>query len=279
VNSVRLSPPTANLAQTLLAWPFVISLVLLLANDMYLKLVYPGWLTGKLSDFAGIFLVAFLAFGLAPKRKYLIALGLALGFLCWKSPVSQPLIDGINSVSRYQVGRVVDYSDLIALVSIPFAWLLISRRRCFGDRFSPRQWLSIPVATLTALAISGTSIMLPGGEYSIRNTDSESVVSEFEIAAAIERVTDAYQLTCENCDENAEYTVYSNEDMLFSYALDEASNGIVFEVHVHKMKGLILRQPDYDLFDRFMRSLKSEMGRLSPSMEFVQNLSGPRYNY
>jgi hypothetical protein len=71
----------------------------------------------------------------------------------------------------------------------------------------------------------------------------------------------------------------SNEDMDFSYSLDEASNGVRFRVRVTKMKGFILPRPDYDLFDRFMRDLKLELGELSPSMEFVQSLSGPPYSY
>ena len=38
----------------------LISLILLLVNDHVLKIVMPSWLTGKLSDFSGLFFFPFL---------------------------------------------------------------------------------------------------------------------------------------------------------------------------------------------------------------------------
>ena len=269
----------SRIVPILLAWPFVAALVVLITNDLYLKLAYPGWLTGKLSDFSGVYLIAALAIGLFPKRKFLAAATVALAFFYWKSPASQWLIDSINSVSQNQIGRVVDYTDLIALISIPVAWFFVSSRGEQFPSFSVRQLLSIPIAVITVLAITGTSVLWPAGEYSIRNTDLTNRIEEAEIVGAIERVVERFNLKCENCGEPADETIYSNEDIHFAYSMDEAANGIRFEIRVNKMKGIIMRRPDYDLFDSFMRSLKSEMGQLSSSMEFVQSLSGPRYNY
>ena len=40
----------------LLSPGFIIATVLLVVNDFFLKPVYHNWLTGKLSDFAGLFM-------------------------------------------------------------------------------------------------------------------------------------------------------------------------------------------------------------------------------
>ncbi len=264
----------------LVSWPFLLSLAVLVTNDLYLKSAFPGWLTGKLSDVAGIYLVALLITAAFPIRKYAGAAILALGFLYWKSPASQWFIDNVNSVLVPQIGRVVDYSDLLALIMIPIAWATISDGAAKPRKLLTQKLLSIPVAAITVLAIAGTSMTLPPfGEYSIRNTDSENRVDESAFVAAIERVTTKYDLQREYRDATTDEAYYFNEDMNFSYSLDEASNGVRFMVQVTKMNGFILPTPDYDLLEKFMRDLKLELGALSPSMEFVQSLSGPPHSY
>src|SRR5690242_18360316 len=91
---------------------FVIALAVLLANDLWWKAAYHNWLTGKLSDFAGLFVVVVLATAFRPARGRLIAVGTVVGFTFWKSPLSQPLIDGWNLLGPYPIARVVDHSDL-----------------------------------------------------------------------------------------------------------------------------------------------------------------------
>ena len=111
--------------QSILRHPvFLLALALLLLNDFLLKQAFPGLFTGKLSDVAGVFV--FTAFGLAflPRYRYGVLLFSALWFIFWKSPFSQPLIDAFNRTAFYSIQRVVDYSDLWALSSIPAAaWL------------------------------------------------------------------------------------------------------------------------------------------------------------
>ena len=52
---------------------FVVSLLLLIANDFYLKYAFPGWLTGKLSDFTGLIVFSLLLFSLWPTRVRVLA--------------------------------------------------------------------------------------------------------------------------------------------------------------------------------------------------------------
>ncbi|MDF0668017.1 MAG: hypothetical protein P0119_18400 [Nitrospira sp.] len=74
------------------SWPFLISLALLLVNDIYLKRHYAGLLTGKLSDFSGIFLVALIVFTLLPCWPYLVSSAIVVAFVWWKSSLSDEFI-------------------------------------------------------------------------------------------------------------------------------------------------------------------------------------------
>ena len=108
---------------SLLLHPFFLGcLAILLLNDFYLKYGFPGFLTGKLSDFAGLIVLPVYCRALFPSlSKKFILIGTALFFVWWKSPASQPLINVINQYLPWTVQRVVDYSDLIALSILPLA--------------------------------------------------------------------------------------------------------------------------------------------------------------
>lgn len=98
------------------------SLFLLLANDMYGKYAFPGWLTGKLSDVAGMVVLPVFCrviFPFLTKRAVFVLC--TVFFAWWKSPLSQPVITMANSMLHLPICRVVDYSDLLALAALPFA--------------------------------------------------------------------------------------------------------------------------------------------------------------
>lgn len=98
---------------------FVISIVLLLVNDIFLKYSFPSWFTGKLSDFTGLFAFAVFLLSIFPVHRKAVLLFCGLFFLWWKSSLSQPVINIVNDLSPYAIGRTVDYSDLIALAVLP----------------------------------------------------------------------------------------------------------------------------------------------------------------
>ena len=77
----------------LLAPPALGALALLLLNDFVLKPAFHNALTGKLSDFAGLFLFAVFWIAVFPRHRGLVVLATAAGFVFWKSPAAQPLID------------------------------------------------------------------------------------------------------------------------------------------------------------------------------------------
>jgi len=106
---------------------FLAGLALLLLNDWIWKAEYGNWLTGKISDFAGLFVFLIFWTTILPKHKRLIFTLVAAFFVFWKSPFSQFLIDGWNSLGMWPIGRVVDYSDLLALSVLPLAFKFCNR--------------------------------------------------------------------------------------------------------------------------------------------------------
>ena len=103
---------------------FLLGLVILLLNDLVLKGVFNNWLTGKLSDFAGllVFPLFWVAIFSNHTRKIHIITGLL--FIYWKSPMSQVLITTWNNIGLFPIARVVDYSDLMALSVLPFSYII-----------------------------------------------------------------------------------------------------------------------------------------------------------
>lgn len=98
---------------------FLVSLLILLLNDLILKTVFHNYFTGKLSDFAGLLVFPFFWSVLFPKRTKEIHIAVALFFIFWKSPFSE------GFVNLFGFYRIVDFSDNIALVSILVSfWLL-----------------------------------------------------------------------------------------------------------------------------------------------------------
>lgn len=110
---------------TLLLHPFfLLSLLLLLLNDAFFKHQYHNWLTGKLSDFAGLFAFAVFTIAILPNRKTTILLLISIVFIWWKSPLSEPFIFYVNNQLHFPFHRIVDYSDYIALAILPIACYL-----------------------------------------------------------------------------------------------------------------------------------------------------------
>lgn len=101
---------------------FLLSLVLLLLNDFYFKYQFHNWFTGKLSDFTGLFIFTIFLIALLPSEKKNIIVISGLFFCWWKSPLSDYFIEFFNYYLSLPVKRVIDYTDLYALLVLPFAY-------------------------------------------------------------------------------------------------------------------------------------------------------------
>jgi len=113
-----------NKLQLLLHPVFILSLVCLLLNDLYWKHEYHNWLTGKLSDLTGLFVLSVFLSAFFYRRTVLVYIGITIFFIWWKSPLSQSLIDLLNRSLDLSFNRTIDYTDLFAIPFIYAAGLL-----------------------------------------------------------------------------------------------------------------------------------------------------------
>ena len=96
---------------------FIICVLTLIVNNWYFKITFHNTITGKLSDFVGLFAFPYLLCTFFPTKALKIHIGTALLFIIWKGEFSQPVIDFINRFG-IPVNRTIDYTDHIALLSI-----------------------------------------------------------------------------------------------------------------------------------------------------------------
>ena len=114
---------------------FLIGLFLLLLNDFYLKELYGNWFTGKLSDFAGLFIFPLFLSLFNSKRIWLNFVFTALFFVFWKSDLSTGFLFYLNQTLQTEFSRVVDYSDLVALFILPFSYWYSEKAKSINFQF------------------------------------------------------------------------------------------------------------------------------------------------
>lgn len=141
------------------------SIATLLLNDHVLKVIAPSWLTGKLSDFAGLFFFPFVVaagmslalskFNLSRQRIGQIAFGLvAVWFVLLKT---SPLVNSLTAqlASLFIGGTaqlILDPTDLIALMVMWPARMLWQNQS--GVVLSRKAYVSLAVGVLACLATS-----------------------------------------------------------------------------------------------------------------------------
>lgn len=162
---------TDNPKKILLSPGFLIGLCLLLINDFYLKPIFHNDVTGKVSDFAGLFIFPLFICSIFPRYRKIIFPGVLVGFIVWKSPYVQPLIDTWNSLGTFRIGRTVDLTDLLALVSVPLAYLYLqqqtSNERHRLDRVAKVGVIILSVFAFTATSFEDDRSVWAGNDYEI----------------------------------------------------------------------------------------------------------------
>ena len=105
---------------------YIVGLLILFFNDWFWKYQFHNWLTGKLSDFIGLLIFPMFLCVFSIRFKNQIILGVGLGFIIWKTPIMNKLIELWNWFSLFQINRIIDYSDYLALSSLFISYKLIS---------------------------------------------------------------------------------------------------------------------------------------------------------
>lgn len=145
------------------------SIMLLLVNDHILKVVAPSYLTGKLSDFAGLFFFPYLLaglfglvgepFGFSPRQIARAAFGFTtlwfagLKTVPWLNTFTAEMAEILLGHSTFYV---LDLTDLISLLFLPFSWKLWRRieREHPPLSFKPIQVCAFGLAVLGTMATS-----------------------------------------------------------------------------------------------------------------------------
>lgn len=133
---------------------FLLAIFLLVLNDHVLKQLFHNGLTGKLSDFVGLF--AFAVFWLAVLPRCLskgVPIVVALLFVVWKTELAEPILSLIDGRLPWAVDRVVDWSDFFALAILPVA----SRYSRVATGLTGFQLAPIGVGVLSLVAFMATS--------------------------------------------------------------------------------------------------------------------------
>ena len=151
---------------------FILALGLLLLNDFYLKYEFSNFLTGKLSDIAGLFLFPYFLSSILIKWTKSIYIGTAVLFIFWKSPYSQEIIDLARTL-EIGFNRVIDYTDLFALIILPFSFSYFQKQLSTERKIS--KYLTVPLGIISLFAIGATT--LPREKVDLNLTMNE----EFEI--------------------------------------------------------------------------------------------------
>jgi len=264
-----------DIARTLTSWPFLASLTVLVLNDLYLKFAFSNWLTGKLSDFSGLFFVSLLMCAICPRSKFSALAGLAVGFCLWKSPLSEPFIAAVRNLGLVSFGRVVDYTDLIALSVLPAAaYVTGSNSRKIICIEALRRCAAVPILLVTALAVGGSLSETHYYNFTIATTKSGRQFDTAVAATAISNVAAQLKLKCTQCEHPEESASFQDNFVEITYKIENRQ----------KIRFEIIGRPRLFYFDHtetsiriFKVHLMSALERKIKNLEYISRLPEKRY--
>lgn len=151
---------------------FWIGLIILVLNDHVIKEFYPSFLTGKLSDFAGLFVLPVFLYSFLRRRHFshpillssILVSGLFFTLLQFEATLKgyKFFLENLFGVSP---NLVADKTDLLALFILPFTYIFIlkkektkriSERTNFFRKLEPAIFLTTTLS-LIATSFTGTS--------------------------------------------------------------------------------------------------------------------------
>ena len=269
----------ARLCLALLSWPFLLALAVLLFNDHYLKAAWPGFISGKLSDVAGIFGVGLVCFAARADRPWLIAAVLFASFLWWKSPASQPFIDAVVSLGWPRISRTVDYTDLGAFVFLPLAWRAagrLQRLQVFDVRV--RRFTMWPVLMTSAFAVAATSPPEPVtyiDDLLVRLAPASPGFKWSEVSAAVDAAAEKHGMRTRNWKPNAERVRYERKLMALEWGL-RPDGSVTITVTGYSDHGFLFSENIEKVMGELNADLKREFRWRFDKVDFVESTPSPR---
>lgn len=167
------STPIQKTFSFLLSPLSLLSILLLVLNDFILKVYWPSWFTGKLSNFCWLFFAPaivflFICFVLpGPTSRHsqtgyiLVAalIGLSFGIFKVSASANQMILAGLSQIFRYHFFAIIDPTDLVALVSLPLSFV-------FWNKSMPKRILPVEtswawMSLLVVLTMADSPMPLP----------------------------------------------------------------------------------------------------------------------
>lgn len=187
----------------------LLAIAVLLANDHLLKARYPSWLTGKLSDFAGLYFAPFLVlvalllpFWLAargasaspqqrPARAYapmdllvaatFVATGVAFAAVKASPETARPVLRFAETVAGTAFALVADPTDLLALGILPIAYIRWKRQLSAQWSLDASAVAATPGQFDAALRRAGQLLVLAVATLAAVATSIAPVVTEVRV--------------------------------------------------------------------------------------------------
>ena len=189
----------------------ICSIALLLLNDRVLKGTGPAWLTGKLSDFAGVFLVAMIV-GIVTARPDVAIATTGAGFVMIKvsygaAQLAAPVLGGVTRQ---------DHTDLIALLALVPAWLVLRRTPSPLVSGSFGALLATTCLVFAGIGVTATSCTAPTYVDAFATDSSGALVARITVPDAV-RPESAFQWA-RSVDGGVSWQQIPNPGLAFSTA-------------------------------------------------------------
>jgi hypothetical protein len=252
---------------------FVVALALLVLNDFAFKPLFHSWATGKLSDFSGLFALAFFCATLWPRHRGIAGVVLPVAFALWKSSLSQPVIDWINAFTTFPVTRTIDYWDLWAIPAIWIGLRAAHRTRTWALPRSAQLTLAV-LAPLAFAATSGPPTHLVRATMIAEPTLPDRA-SEAALQTTFDELTRAHDMKCTICDPLSEGRVYGGgvESIDFlAVNFDDESNTLSFHVRSRPSRG-----PPKDV-EGFVAGIRATLADRFPELKLVEFVESDSYH-
>lgn len=189
---------------------------------MFLKSYYSNFLTGKLSDIAGLFAFPYFLSILFPEKVKLNYIGTAILFILWKSEIIQPILVFFQSIG-IGLNRTIDYSDLVTLLILPISFLYWNSN--LNDYFTSKINFKPVILSICSFAFIATSLPKEHKEINLK--------SELEITLKAEKQVIITKLKLEK--------VYGSvQDYNYVFELEKSKSEITSKIKLKKLdNGLI----------------------------------------
>ncbi len=203
---------------------FLLSLILLLLNDFYLKAAWPGLISGKLSDFSGISLLSLFLFAWFPKYKKIVSWLIVLVFVFWKSELASPFIKVLHELGIANFNRTVDLTDLFALLVLPVCYKYSNSHENINYDSSLKKFSRLGIIFISLFAITATSYSrgVYRSEFRIQS-QNQKFVSPSQAIEILNRIMGFHNNRCvHECGSNLKRSyVGSLGSLIYRYDNDE----------------------------------------------------------